>query len=152
MTTISGALPTSPYNTQPSAGAGTAASDTGTRVRLWQTAVTLSGDAAVIATLGASGAAGGTYDAAGLLNAFVQAQTDPAASGTPPSADQAIVNGLTATPGATPLYSVQGGLQPTLTNVNANIATILKTDAGFAATAISDATDQGIVATISTFA
>ena len=125
MTTIAGGLPISSYSVMisPSISGVPAVSKTSDPV-LAKTAVTLSGEAGIVATLGQSNSATPTYDAVGLLNALIQAgtPTQPAPLATTPtttttpqaaqqSQDQAIIGSLSSSPATSGLYTASGVVQ-----------------------------------------
>lgn len=127
------------------------------------TAVNLSNDASVIATLGNTGSTSlPLYDAAGLLNSLSQAGTQTGASlSVPPQGtdisnltqqveNQAITSVLAASTGQSvpDLYSADGsatGLAPNLATVYAGL---LKSDPSLASTVIGDSFNQGIVGSL----
>ena len=131
------------------------------------TAVNLSNDASVIATLGNTGSTSlALYDAAGLLNSHAQAGTQSGASLTVPPAgtnisnlvqqiqNQAITNVLAAASGQSvpALYAADGsstGLAPNLAIVYAGL---LKSDPNLAGTVISDSLKRGVVRSLNVFA
>ena len=128
MTTISSSLPTSAYTyTSPtgSAGSGTTPVATTTNPSLPGTAVTLSTEAGVIATLGANQDTGvTTYNAAGLLNSFVQAtnpsQATPQTTNSVPATNPLLSTSQTASSNDTLDQAVINSLSSTSTNTDAS--------------------------------
>ena len=139
--TISSVLPAGSYQ-QSTPAAGTGATPVVAKTSdasLAQTAVTLSADAGIVAALGASTSGAPTYNAAGLLNALVQAghpsaSSSQASTTTAPQTaqqnqDQAIAGSLPSSPATSGIYNPSGVLQTTpSTDVTANWASILKTN------------------------
>lgn len=160
MTTITGSLPVSTY-TAAANGAGTTSIAATKDPGLSQTAVSLAGDASVVATLGASTTPGTTYDAAGLLNSLVQAgnasanSSQPSAGNAAASAGQSAAGSSSTASGAATsgVYNAAGALQTyPATDVTSNWASILKTNPELAATVSSESMAQAIVGTLSTSA
>ncbi len=130
---------------------------------LAQAAVNLSVVGNIVATLGGGSSSALTYDAAGLLNSFVQAGT--ATSPTPTTSsnanpqataqnatDQGIVNTLPSSATASGVYDSSGSLQGVSSNVSANWASVLKANPSLTSVLTSDYFNQGIVGTLSTSA
>lgn len=164
MSTISSVAPPN-FNGYAVPSTGTAAisvaktADTG----LAQTAVNLSSEANVVATLGGGSPSAVTYDAAGLLNILIQAGAAPSItqgadnSANPQttarnSTDQSIVNTLSSDSATSGIYSSSGALQGLPSETSANWAGVLKTNPDLAPSVISDSLNQGIVGTLSTTA
>jgi hypothetical protein len=156
MTAISASLPATSNSNLITTTAAPAKLSSATSADLAQTAVSLASESSVVILLGTGGADSAVYDASGLLDSLKQAGTASGVAGktqaAPQSLDQGLAGALSATPAATPLYSVAGGLVASGPDVTSNFASILKTDSGVAATVIDDSFNQGIVGTISTFA
>ena len=166
MTTISSSLPVSAYSaTSPTATQGNTTVAKTSDQSLAQTAVTISAEASIVATLGASSGATPTYDAVGLLNALIQAG-NPSSSSTSqasattgtqaaqPSQDQAAAGSSASLASSTSgLYNASGVLQPTSsTDVTSNWASILKTNPELTSTVTTDAMNQGIVGSLTSSA
>ncbi len=165
MTAIANSLPVSSYGYSSASGStvATAAVAATSDPSLAQTAVTLSANASIAATLAGGTSANSPDDAVELLNAIVQAGTpssllSPTGTGaTSPAAqqskDQALVGSLPAPSSTSGLYDASGILQSTpSTGVASRWATILKANPDFAGTVMTDALNQGIVGLISTSA
>ncbi|HEY8099257.1 MAG TPA: hypothetical protein VIF82_00740 [Burkholderiaceae bacterium] len=125
---------------------------------LVQTAVELAANASAIASLGNSGTALQTYDAAGLLNSIAQAGSAPSTSIPVPSSgtdtqtegqqliDQSVVGTLPSDPGTSGIYSSAGTVQNfSGVNNSTDWATVLKSNPNLAGTVIADSYQQGIV-------
>ena len=120
MTTIAGGLPSGSYNSliAPASASVPAVSKT-SNPALANTAITLSSEAGIVATLGQGNSATLTYDAVGLLNALIQAGTPPQAASqapaTPQSAQQsqdlAIIGALSSAPATSGVYTADGLVQ-----------------------------------------
>lgn len=123
-----------------------------------QTAVELAANASAIASLGNSGTALQTYDAAGLLNSFAQAGSAPSTSIPVPSSgadtqtvgqqliDQGVVSTLSSDPSTSGIYSSSGTVQNfSAVDNSADWATALKSNPDLAGTVISDSYQQGII-------
>ncbi|MGA8863264.1 MAG: hypothetical protein WB444_05585 [Gallionella sp.] len=130
---------------------------------LAQSAVSLSVQEGIVATLGGNSASPVTYDAAGLLNALIQAgtpnQSAPTTSNvTSPQAaaqnqvNQDIANALPSSPAASGIYNASGTIQGLPSNTSANWASILQANPDLSSTVIADSVNQGIVGTLSTMA
>ena len=128
---------------------------------LAQAAVNLSAEGSIVATLGGGNASSLTYNAAGFLNAFVQAGTAPTSSQTPgkssnPQAtvqnltDQGIVSSFSSNSTVSGVYNASGLLQGLTSDTSANWVTALKANPGLSSTVISDSFNQGIVGTLTT--
>jgi len=120
MSTISGVTPSSAYSYNApvtSANPVVQTADAG----LAQTAVSLSAEGNIVATLGGGSSSSLTYDAAGLLNSLVQAGTATSSAQTSGnssnpataqnSTDQGIVSTLSASPTTSGVYNSSGTLQ-----------------------------------------
>jgi hypothetical protein len=130
---------------------------------LAQTAVSLSSQNDIVATLGGASSTPVTYNAVGLLNTIVQAgtSTQPALTTSKGSSvqsivqalfNQGVVNTLTSTPATSGIYTASGSIPGLSSNTSTNWANILKANPGVASTVISDSFNQGIVGTLSTTA
>ena len=161
MTTVSSITPSSVngYNTlPPSANPVAQTSNSG----LVQVATNLSAEASIVAALGGGTTSSSlTYDAAGMLNSFVQAGSAPSSSQTVSSSsnpqataqnstDQGIVSTLPSNSVVSGTYNSSGLLQGLSSNTSSNWATALKANPNLASTVISDSFNQGIVGTLST--
>lgn len=147
------------YTTSPLGGLVAKTSDSG----MADTAVSLSAEADLVATLGGGALSTVTYDAAGLLNTLMQAgsaspttqvadnSADPQAAAQN-STDQGIVGLLPSASITSGIYSSSGSPNSLPSNISANWASILKTDPSLAPSVISDSFNQGIVGTLSTTA
>ncbi|HZX29059.1 MAG TPA: hypothetical protein VFF16_18430 [Telluria sp.] len=117
-----------------------------------QNAVALSADSAVVSLLGVNGSAGRTYDASGLFNAVAQAGTLAAGSGQA-SVDQQVLASLqSANAGVSGLDALAAKVAANGFDLNASYAAILKQRPAEASSVIADATAQGIISSISTWA
>lgn len=164
MTTVSGASP-STFNVSSALTTGstgnpvTQTSDAG----MAQTAVSLSAEAGVVATLGGGGLSPMTYSAAGLLNILTQAGPAPSSTQTTDSStnpqtaaqnstDQGVVGTLPTNAVTSGTYNSSGALNALSSDLSANWASILKTAPSFSSSVISDSLNLGIVGTLSTTA
>jgi hypothetical protein len=145
-------------------GTGSAPAIAAASVGEVQTAVALSANAGVIATLGNFGLAVQTYNAAGLLNTIAQAGNAPSepmpvpATGTDTQTltqqtqDQNVVGTLPSDAATSGIYNSSGSLQPLSSDSSANWASILKSDPSFASSVIGMSIAQGIIGSISMLA
>ena len=143
------ASPTTPPPTvAPPASSAVAA---GASAGLAQSAVDISADEGVVATLGGPAPAGLTYDADGLLDSFVaagtQASLQPAAGVPPQTTDQSLVSSLSGT-------SATGYVPASASSIdiNARWSSVLQSAPGMAGEVVADQQAQGIVASLSAFA
>ena len=161
MSTISSVTPSSVYSyNAPITNAGSVVQTA--NAGLAQTAVSLSAEGNIVATLGGGSSSSLTYDAAGLLNSLAQAGTATSSvqtagnSSNPATAqnstDQGIVSTLTSSPTTSGVYNSSGTLQGLQSNTSANWASALKANPSLASAVISDSINQGIVGTLSTTA
>jgi len=134
---------------------------------LSQTAVKLSSDSSIVATLGGSSSTTPLYNAVGLLNSITQAgsaaSTTPAStSTTTPSStqaaqasqDSAVLSSISPSSSSSSstsgIYSAAGTLQnASSTNANSNWASLLQSTPTLASTLASDTSNQAIVASLS---
>jgi hypothetical protein len=125
-------------------------------------AVDLSGQSAVVATLGGATSGTGVYSAAGLLNSLAQAGvseetiTVPEAGSntdTSQSAQQALDQGIlasyTGSASSSGIYTVGGSSSGLSDQVSSNWAEILKTNSSYASTVIGSSFASGIIGTLS---
>jgi hypothetical protein len=160
MTSSVGSLSNTYSYLPPATTAGVVPVSTATDPGLAQTAVQLSANADVIATLGSSGTSPLTYNAAGLFDTIAQAGSTPSTaipvppngsdiqSATQQQVDQGIANTLPANPAAAGVYGSAGTLQNLPNDTSSNWASILKSNPSYAGTVIGDSFVQGIVDTL----
>ncbi len=160
MTTVSSITPSSVngYNTlTTSANPVAQTSDLG----MVQAATNLSAEVSIVATLGGGSASSLTYDAAGMLNSFVQAGSAPSSAQTVSSSSnpqaaaqnstvQAIINTLPSNSAVAGIYNSSGVLQGVPSSTAANWTTALKANPSLASSVTADSFNQGIVGTLST--
>jgi hypothetical protein len=127
---------------------------------LIESAVDLSANAGVIATLGIPSVDLQTYDASGLLNSFVQAGSVPADAIQVPSEgadtqdvgqellDQEVLSTLSADPALSGVYTSAGTVQGLSSDTTANWASALQANPSLAATVAADTFSQGVVGTL----
>jgi hypothetical protein len=125
-------------------------------------AVDLSGQSAVVATLGGATSGTGVYSAAGLLNSLAQAgvseetiSVPEAGSNTDTSQsaqqalDQGILASFTGSASSSGIYTVGGSSSGGLSDqVSSNWAEILKTNSSYASTVIGSSFASGIIGTL----
>lgn len=125
-------------------------------------AVTLAGDASVIATLGGGAAGTTTYSAVGLLNSITEAGAAPSVTvpsiGTDTSQvaqlanDAGIVDTLGSSVTGAGVYSATGTLANLSSGVTATYQDTLASNPGLTSTFVGASFDAGIVSTINTVA
>ncbi|PRC92933.1 hypothetical protein [Solimicrobium silvestre] len=145
MSTITSSAPASPFT--PPAYVNPVASSS-TYAGLSTTATKLGLESSIVANLGSSSSGTPLYNAVGLLNSIITAG-QPAA---PSSATSTGSAGATPPASTSGIYTASGTVQGTSTNLNANWATILKSEPATAGTVAADSTIQGILSSISTTA
>jgi hypothetical protein len=125
-------------------------------------AVDLSGQSAVVATLGGATSGTGVYSAAGLLNSLEQAgaseetiSVPKAGSNTDTSQaaqqalDQGILSSFASSASSSGIYTVGGSSSGGLSDqVSSNWAEILKTNSSYASTVIGSSFASGIIGTL----
>jgi hypothetical protein len=131
---------------------------------LSKTAVQLSLDSSIVATLGGSTSTTPLYSAVGLLNTIAQAgnasasQTSPTSTSTTPTTtqqaqtatDEAALNPLSPSNASTSgIYTASGALNSTSGSVNSNWASILSATPAAASALTADTANQSIISTIS---
>lgn len=134
---------------------------------LSQTAVTLSAQGGIVASLGGGSLSGLTYDATGLFNSLIQAGAAASAaqtqtgtdSFTQPTAQQSLDQGIAGTLASSSSSSSTGsgiysavGAQANGVDTSTNWANALQSNPALAATVAADSLNQGIVGSLSTFA
>jgi hypothetical protein len=132
---------------------------------LSSTAVSLSGDASVVASLGNAVSPDlALYDPSGLLNSLSQAGTQTSApipippqgtdisSLTQQASNFDIVSTLGGDPSSTGLYSTSGSATVLPPDLSVAFAGLLKSDPNLARTVISDSLNQGLVKSIDVLA
>lgn len=156
-----GLPPVSAFGTVPATttGNGVAVAQT-TDSGIARTAVTLSTNAGVIATLGGTSTAALTYNAAGLLNSISRAGTAPTPIPTPQPGtntqafalqllDKGIIGTLASDSVASGIYNGAGVLQSLPSaGLSSHWASVLKTNPGLSANVIADSFNQGIIGTL----
>lgn len=159
MTSSVGSLSNTSNYLPPATGTGTISVASTTDPGLAQTAVDLSADAGVIATLGSTSTSLQTYSATGLLNTIAQAGSAPSASAPAPPAgtdipstvqqqvDKGIADTLSADPATSGVYGRAGTLQNLPGDTSSNWASVLKSDPSYAGPLIGDSFRQGIIDT-----
>lgn len=164
MTTISNVSSASSYGYNfPAANVGGSLPAQTSDAGLVQSAVSLSSQGSIVASLGGGSSSPVTYDAAGLLNSLVQAGTPPSTALTvgnnanpqttaQNSTNQAIVSAMPSAPATSGIYNSSGPLQSLPSNTSANWANALKANPNLASVVASDSLNQGIVGTLSTTA
>lgn len=119
-------------------------------------AVALAGDADVVTLLGGGNGASATYNAEGLFNSISNAGKSSTASATAAAATPTVAQELAGAinaPANDDALNALAASQPTGTVDQASAyAAILKATPSAAAGVVSDSYNQGIVATISTYA
>ena len=124
-------------------------------------------ESSIVATLGGSSSSTPLYDAVGLMNSIITAGQSTSTGTTASTAASTATNTTAATPstatttattgttsaGSTSstsgIYTASGTVQGTTTNVNANWATVLKTNPSAASTVVADSSIQSILSSIS---
>ena len=125
-------------------------------------AVDLSGQSAVVATLGGSTSGTGVYSAAGLLNSLQQAGVSEESISVPKAGsntdtsqsaqqalDQGILASFTGSASSSGIYTVGGSGSALSDQVSSNWAEILKTNPSYASTVIGSSFTSGIISTLS---
>jgi len=123
-------------------------------------AVDLSGQSAVVATLGGSTSGTGVYSAAGLLNSLQQAGVSEETISVPKAGsnadtsqsaqqalDQSILSSFTGSASSSGTYTV-GSSSGLSDQVSSNWAEILKTNPSYASTVIGSSFTSGILSTL----
>jgi hypothetical protein len=130
---------------------------------LAQTAVSLSVQEGIVATLSGAVSAPVTYNAAGLLNTLILAGTanpsiPPSGSVPNPQAtaqnevNQGIVNTIASSPAASGIYNASGTIEGLTSGTSADWASILKANPNLSSTLAADSVSQGIAGILSVLA
>lgn len=124
-------------------------------------AVDLSGQSAVIATLGGATSGTGVYSATGLLNSLEQAGASEETISVPKAGsntdttqlaqqalDQGILSSFASSASSSGIYTGDGGGSALSDQVSSNWAEILKTNPSYASTVIGSSFTSGILSTL----